>query len=913
MFLASIIFIALGFFLTVIYPDILWFNSFNFGHVWWQIFSTKLILFFVGFFLSFSWLWIHLKISSSIAGRTQLSGEPRFTTPFAGINQLLSDLVKRRSARQNVSHSFSHILGLIVVLIISVLVGLSLRAQWQEILLYFNHVSFSVSDPIFSKDVAFYIFILPFLNSVQGYFMAFSVLALGVSVWIYFSQNILLFIFSDHVENRGIKAHVFCLLALVCVAIALSCALGSYSILFSTEGVVFGAGFTDVNIRLYIYRILLGLFVFNALIYVVYAFRRGVFLPLFFSALTVVVAVLGNGFFTSLVQNYVVAPNEIAKESRYIEHNIQFTRLAYGLNKIQEYAFPVSNQLSISDIQNNETIFHNVRLWNREPLRQTFSQLQEIRPYYEFSNVDVDRYMINGELRQVMLSARELDITQIIPQAQTWINTHLVYTHGYGAVMSPVNQVTPEGLPHLFIKNFPTTSNVNIHVNRPQVYFGEKTDNYVITNTNEKEFDYPQGKDNEFTQYSGKGGVQLSSVFRRLAYAIYFSDMKLLISSQIHSDSRLLYDRNIREIVSKLAPFLHFDRDPYLVINDSGQLKWMMDAYTISNRFPYSEPFSSGLNYIRNSVKVVVDAYDGTVDFYLIDSNDPVAVSLSKAIPGFFKEFEDMPADLKNHIQYPKDLFEIQSLMYRVYHMDNVQVFYNKEDLWAIPRETYDASEQEMMPYHMIMKLPGEAKNNFVLMRPFSPANKDNMIAWMGAKSDLADYGELVVYKFPKEKTVYGPRQIEARIDQDTDISKDLTLWGQVGSRVIRGNLMVIPIENSIVFVEPIYLKATQSQMPELKRVIFSYNDQIVMENTLNNAIERVFSLRQNTLFDGVDSDESSLGSSSSSESLLDQLVQQFKEFKKAASEQKWLEFGQKLDKIQSLIDKLGTDNTKNK
>ncbi|NQY74206.1 MAG: UPF0182 family protein, partial [Candidatus Margulisbacteria bacterium] len=556
--------------------------------------------------------------------------------------------------------------------------------------------------------------------------------------------------------------------------------------------------------------------------------------------------------------------------------------------------------------QNNSNTINNIRLWNQGPLKDTFSQLQEIRLYYEFSNIDVDRYTINGNLEQVMLSPREMDISKFTSLAQTWINQHLVYTHGYGVVMSPVSRVTSEGLPHFYIKDFPPNSSIDLKITQPEVYYGEKIKDYLIVNTDESEFDYPKGEDNMYTHYAGAGGIQLDSLFKKFVYALKFSELKILISPQIKKKSRILYDHDIRNIVSTIAPFLVFDQDPYLVISPEGRMVWMLDAYTLSGNFPYSQPYRRGVNYIRNSVKATIDAYSGETQFYIVDPKDPLIQTYSKIYGHLFKPFDQMPAGLQAHIRYPKDLFHVQANLYSTYHMTNPQVFYNKEDLWNIPSEIYGESEQRMNAYYMVTKLPDDEADSFILMLPFTPTNKNNMIGWMGAKCDLNEYGKLTVFKFPKDRTIYGPMQIESRIDQDTDISQKLTLWGQMGSRVIRGNLMVVPIEQSLIYVEPIYLQATSSKLPELKRVIFAYNNQIEMKENLYTAISSVFDGAQ---FESSEDDTNKLSSSSkptgSLKAIVHTLRQHFNAFKQAAKSNDWALFGKKLGQVDDSIKKL--------
>lgn len=478
----------------------------------------------------------------------------------------------------------------------------------------------------------------------------------------------------------------------------------------------------------------------------------------------------------------------------------------------------------------------NIRLWDHAPLLRTYSQLQEIRTYYKFNDVDNDRYLIDGEYRQIMLSPRELSYPAL--PSRSWVNEHIIYTHGHGVVMGPVNRISKEGLPEFFIKDIPPVSSVNIKVTRPEIYYGETSNEYVFVGTKSPEFDYPEGDKNVYTRYEGKGGVPLSFL-KKILFAVRFKSVTMLLSGDITNESRVLFYRNVPERVARIAPFARLDTDPYLVISSEGRLLWFIDGYTVTDKFPYSESLPGRVNYIRNSIKAVVDAYDGSVRLYVSDDQDPVIRTYEKIFPGVFKKMDEMPEDLRSHVRYPMGMLAIQAAMYRAYHMEDAQVFYNKEDLWAIPAK--HGSEEQIDPYYTIMKLPEEEKEEFILLLPFTPSRKDNMSAWMAARCDEPHYGKLIAYKFPKEKIVYGPKQVEARIDQDTEISRQLSLWGQRGSQVIRGSLLAIPIENSLLYVEPLYLAAERGQLPELKRVIIAYGNSVVMEENLEISLQRIF------------------------------------------------------------------------
>ena len=578
----------------------------------------------------------------------------------------------------------------------------------------------------------------------------------------------------------------------------------------------------------------------------------GKFAPLIVAISLYTIVGIVSALVPSLFQKLVVAPNELVKETPFIKNNIAATRKAYGLDKIEEREITADKPLTSSDIAANSLTVKNVRLWDREQLLSTFSQIQEIRTYYEFISVDNDRYMINDEIRQIMLSPREL-ASESLPN-KSWINEKLSFTHGYGLAAGPVNLVTAKGLPVLFVKDLPPKSEFEqLNINRPEIYYGEKTNDYVIVNTKSKEFDYPKGDENVYTTYQGKGGVKIDSFLKRLFFAIKFSSLKLFLSNDVTSKSRILYYRNIKERVEKIVPFLTLDRDPYAVVADD-KIYWIYDAYTKTNNYPYSQPLSlngGSVNYIRNSVKIIIDTYDGSIFFYQSDTDDPIIRTYAKIFPNLFQPMNKIPKSLVSHLRYPEDIFSLQTAIYTTYHMDNPQIFYNKEDQWEIPtisedqkQETIDAVQQ-MGPRHIIMKLPGEKKEEYILMLPFTPRNKDNLSAWMVARNDGDSYGKLIVYRFPKQKLIFGPKQVIGRINQDTEVSRQISLWDQRGSQVIQGPLLVIPIEESLIYVRPPYLKADAGKIPELKRVIVAYENKIAMEETLETALSKIFGTAQ--------------------------------------------------------------------
>jgi uncharacterized membrane protein (UPF0182 family) len=643
-----------------------------------------------------------------------------------------------------------------------------------------------------------------------------------------------------------------------------------------------------------------------------------------------------------LVQKFVVKPNELTKESPYIAYNIDATRKAYNLDRIKEVPFEVNESLNAEDMEQNDVTIQNIRIWDERPLLQTYRQIQSIRLYYDFNNVDVDRYVIDNQYRQVMLAARELDVNQLT--AQTWVNRHLIYTHGYGLAASPVNEVTSEGLPHLFVKDLPPSYEPDLKVERPEVYYGERTAEYVLIKTKAKEFDFPKGDTTVEAVYEGAGGVPITSFFRRLLYAIEFLDPQILFTNYLTTESRIMYKRRIARRTRLIAPFLDYDSDPYLVVSE-GKLYWIQDAYTTSDMYPYSLRSyglfeNKAVNYIRNSVKVTVDAYNGNVCFYMMDEKDPIIQTYLSIFPDLFKPFNEMPSDLKKHIRYPKDLFKIQVGTYTKYHMEDVQVFYNQEDLWQTPDEMYGDSRQPMEPYYIIIKLPEEEKEEFLLMLPFTPSGKDNMMGWLAARSDLPHYGNLLAYKLPKGKLVYGPMQIEARVDQQTEISRELSLWGQRGSRVIRGNLLAIPLGDTFIYVEPVYLEAKQeaseappaatpqtrrltrptrqrttspsqqdrskaASLPELKRVIVAFGNRLVMEEDLDRALSSI--LGKQVISKQPDSASPMILSNGGASSLGARALEHYNKAKEHLRNGNWTGYGDELENLEGLLNEMAS------
>ena len=797
-----------------IYTEWLWFGSLGFSNIYTTILSTKLWLFFAGALAFFALLVANLFLA-------------RRLSPVSTDNILIRQavVIVRRVLDTGI---------LAVTIFLSLIFGLITSGQWESVLRFSNATGFNVTEPLLGRDVAFYIFNLPLYQFVQGWLMWAIVIILIFTATIY-GLNIG---FRRAALTTGIKWHLSALGAAVFFLISWSYRLKIFDLLYSQRGIIFGAGYTDVHAQWLAWRILIVIAVISGILLLIGVFRRwrhSLTIPI---GLWIASAIIFGSIYPAIVQRFQVEPSELARERPYIEHNIQFTRLAFGLDQIEEKDIPVELSPSGQDIAQNSATMNNIRLWDYRPLKDTYNQIQSIRLYYDFADIDVDRYQIDDSYRQVLLGARELSPEKLTSEAQTWVNRRLQFTHGYGVALSPTNEVTKEGLPNLWVKDVPPIGMIEIE--RPEIYFGEKTNDYVIVGTRVEEFDYPKGDTNVYTKHTAENGIAIGSFIRKLAFAWQLGDINILISGEMTPESQLLYRRNIQERVHHIAPFLRLDSDPYIVIDD-GKLLWIQDAYTVSNRYPYSQPASGEINYIRNSVKIVTNAYDGSVTFYLIDPEDAIASTYASIFPSLFTPIEAMPESLRTHLRYPQNLFQVQVSVYQTYHMQDPRVFYNKEDLWTIPVETYANTERPVEPYYVIMRLPDEGQEEFVLMLPFTPTQKDNMITWLAARSDGDKYGKLIAYNFPKDKLIYGPRQIEARIDQDPTISSQLTLWGQKGSEVIRGNLLVIPIEKSIIYVEPIYLQAERGQLPELKRVIVASGDRIAMEQTLAQSLSAIF------------------------------------------------------------------------
>lgn len=733
-------------------------------------------------------------------------------------------------------------LVLLAAAFLSLMIGLFAGGQWESWLYFLHGVSFGKADPILGRDISFYIFTLPLLQHLQGLlFFLFFLTTVAVIAAYLLGGELALDAVRGVFVSRSAMRHVGLLAAGFLLILAFGAWLQIPELLTTRSGVFSGASYTDVHARMPALRALMGASVIAAFVAAWAAFTARGLGRLAAAAGIYIVVALAGPVYAAIIQRFVVAPNEQVQETPFIVHNIEATRAAFGLDRVAERPLSGEARLTRADLDRNQSTIENVPLWNERPLLDTFSQIQEIRTYYDFVAVDNDRYTIDGKYRQIMLSARELN-SQSLP-SRTWINEHLTFTHGYGLTLGPVNEVTRQGLPVLFIRDLPPVSTHDLTVTQPAIYYGELPNDHVFVRTKTEEFDYPRGDDNVFTTYAGNGGVVMSNFWRRLLFAIRFRSTDTLFSSSLTPETRVMLHRRIAARVKRIAPFLTYDPDPYLVISQ-GRLLWMQDVYTTSERYPYSTNVRSAmspLNYIRNSVKVTIDAYHGTTTFHIVDPSDPIAQTVNRMFPGLLQPLDVMPEDLRTRLRYPQEIFALQANMFATYHMLNPAVFYNREDQWEVPVFDVGGQSQVMQPYYTIMKLPGEAGPEFIQMLPFTPRQKDNLAAWMVARSDGDNYGHLAVFQFPKQTVIFGPKQVAARISQDQVIAPQITLWNQQGSEVIQGTLLVIPIEESLIYIRPLYLKATGSSIPELKRVIVAYQDQIVMEETLDEALARIF------------------------------------------------------------------------
>ena len=804
---------------------------------------------------------------------------------------------------------------------------------WYDFLIFINKTPFGMADPIFGKDIGYFVFSLPFFNKLYN-FLLMIVFAFAAITFLFNAYNFITTKIPEEKLNMDIRPvgnskdmyrnilrtaskQLMFLGGLFFLILAFGFYLRTFDLLYSSRGVAYGASYTDINITLPAYYIYMGICILTAVLLILNRNKKNIKL-IVLGPLLLVVAMIATGVVYAIVQNMMVAPNELAREEEFLQYNINYTNYAYNLDKVTEKEFSVNQALTREDIEENEVTINNVPINDYRPAKDIYNQIQGLKSYYQFNDIDIDRYMINGVYRQVFISARELQSANIPKQTEargaSWINKYLKYTHGYGVSMSPVNEVTASGQPRLFIRDMPLISNIDIKVDVPQIYFGESTKDFVIVNSREKEFDYPATNMNMETEYSGTGGISLN-ILNRILFAVREGEFNLLLSQDINSKSRILINREIIDRVKKIAPFLTYDEDPYIVIYN-GKLYWLIDAFTTSSRYPYSERVNSqtSTNYIRNSVKVVIDAYNGTTEFYIADANDPIIKTYSKIFDTLFKPIAEMPGGLRSHIRYPQTLFDVQADIYKKYHMKNAREFYNKSDVWDVSTQIYgtsttQANAEVVESSYLIMRLPDSRKEEFLLMVPYTPQGKTNMISWLAVKNDGENYGEMILYSFPSGKIVEGPMQIEGIVSQDTIIGPQLNLLATGGnSQVIRGNMLTIPIEESILYVEPIYVKALNANaLPEQKKVIVYFKNRAVMEDTLDEALDRVFPVKQKPEEETEDEPVPTPGGNidTSVEKLVKEANDTFEQAINAQRSGNWAEYGSKIKALEELLKRL--------
>lgn len=912
--LAAVLLLVIVFFTSIInyLIDYQWFSELNFQEIFFKKLVTQIQFFVPAFIILFIIIFVYMKIID--AHSEKKSG--------IGIS------AKARKAKNMV-------FGLVSVIVAFIFSLVFVSEIWYNFLIYINKTPFNLTDPIFNKDISFYIFELPFLNNLYSFL-------LGL-VFVLFVINIIyntITIFSTGVPNYGNQDNITTIykpesiyknilsaasrqLTLLGGIFFLILAFGFYirmfELLYSGRGIAFGASYTDVHVTLPFYYAYIAICILTAVLMLVSWGRKKLKLAVF-GPILLVVALVASGLVSTGVQSVVVAPNELSKEEQYLQNNINYTNYAYGLDKVEVKPFAVKQDLTAQDIENNRVTVNNIPINDYRLALDIYNQIQGLKNYYQFNDIDIDRYMVNGVYRQVFISPREL-LTSNIPsqnQGSSWINRYLKYTHGYGVTMSPVNEVTTSGQPRLFIKDLPVKSEVDINIDRPEIYYGELTKDFVIVNSREKEIDYPTSNTNVETTYAGTGGIKLNFL-NKIMFAVKEGKLNFLLSQDISSDSKILINREIKARVQKIAPFLIYDEDPYIVAAD-GRLYWIIDAYTLSNRYPYSEPIDekTNINYLRNSVKVVIDAYNGTTSYYIADDTDPIINTYANIFKTVFKPLSEMPEALRAHIRYPQTMFDVQSNIYKKYHMKSARELYNKSDIWDIATQIYSAEEdknqQSVESAYLIMSLPDSQKEEFLLMIPYTPQGKTNMIAWLAVKNDGEDYGQLVQYDFPSGQIIEGPMQVEGIISQDTVIGPQLNLLATGGnSRVVRGNLLTIPVEASLLYVEPIYIKAINANaLPEMKKVILYYKNKVVMEDTLEQGLERIFQLKQNQP-QPEQPQQPELPTTDGQEdaaALIVRANEAFRLSQEAMKSGNWTEYGTRLKELEDILNRLNTINT---
>lgn len=864
--------------------DYIWMDSLGFEKIYTTILKSKVMLGVIGFFLFLVITYITL----AWVRRSYLS--------HFHDNQLPMLVRKRKTSNA-------------IILGVAILIGafgssIVQGIGWEPLLKVMNHASFGKTDPYFNMDISFYVFILPFVKFIVYLLLGMSIFFLAIEIGAYTPFNI-------YRMNRSAQLHMGVTVGVIGLLLACLHLLTPFGTLLTNhvnifqESVVHGLSYTDKVVNIPKSYILAAVAVIGA-IWIIVALNKGKLHSMAIPVIAYVVLVVAGQLTSAAVQNFIVSPNEFSKEKPFLEHNLTYTREAYDLDNITETEIPVDYTLDEAMVDRNELTIDNIRINDSRPLLEIYNQLQTFRTYYQFNNIDIDRYEIDGEYEQVFIGARELNTANLPSQAQTWVNQNLRYTHGYGVAMSHVNQLTKQGQPEYMLKNVPAEGVLDI--NRPQIYFGEEPYGNVIVNSKVDEFDYPSGDENVSSRFEAESGIPLTGI-NRLLFALNEGSFRMLVSDQITAESQLLETRNIMSRVKRIAPFFEYDEDPYVFVRDDGSLAWMLDAYLTAENYPYAEPHKRNESYIRNSVKVVIDAYSGEVNFYVADPDDPLLQTYQNIFPELFTV--EIPEDVIAHFRYPVKLFKIQSAMYGTYHMSNLEIFYNREDFWQFPTEKYFKDDIEMEPYYVTMKLPDSDKEEFILMMPYTPKKRQNMIAWMGVRNDGENYGEKIVYRFPKQKNIYGPQQVENRINQDSTISQQLNLWSQGGSDVIRGNLLAIPIEDTVMYVEPIYIESSnETSLPEVKQIVLAYGENIVMEETFDKALEKMLTLvdpkhkpdKDKTATEKDDSGETddSTQPISGAEEMLGELAEQFNAYQDELSKGNW----EKAAKIMTEIEK---------
>ncbi len=892
--LAALAFLAVVLFpaLTGLLTDWWWFQEIGYQAVFIRPLLTGGLLFLLVAGLTFAVLYGNLRVAQR--GVVAYPVTLQFTQNRPRIN-LTGPLLR---------------LTLPVSLVIAVLAGFAATPAWSTVLQLLNATPFGIRDPIFARDVGFYVFTLPALATGLGILSALGFVTIILVIVLYLLRGDLLTVSGPRRAPRlriepSSALHIAVLIGALFLLTALRLWLVDVpNLLYSTTGPMVGASYTDLHARLPALK-LSALTAVLAAIAVFFGAFRGELIRYALLAIGayLAVALIGRGIVPGVMQKFLVAPTELTRETPYLRNHIAATRQAWELDRVETRELTGESNLTLADIRANAPTIENVRLWDRDPLLQTFGQLQEIRTYYDFISVDDDRYWIDGKYRQVLLTPRELN-PRALP-TRTFINEHLTFTHGMGLTLSPVNQVTVEGLPMLFIKDLPPVSTTSLKVTRPQLYYGELTAEYVFVNTRQREFDHPSGEQNVYASYAGKGGVPMGSIVRRAVFAAQFGSSKILFSGDITDSSRVLYQRDIMGRARKALPFLFFDRDPYLIVAADGTLKWILDGYTATNRYPYSERLRDGTSYMRNSVKLLIDAYDGTLTAYVSAPRDPIIQTWSRIFPGVFVPLDRMPADIRAHIRYPDVIYRIQAGLYTTYHMDDPVDFYHREDQWQIPEATESEGRVPFMR-HIVMRLPEEKNAEYIYMVPFTPRGKDNLAAWMVARNDGEEYGKLRVYRLSRQTLAFGPRQIVNRINQNTEISQQLTLWDQRGSQVIRGDLLVIPIEEALLYVQPIYLRAEGGRIPELKRVVVAYQNRVLMRETLDEGLAEMFGGRPGRRAPVLAADTVSVPDAATRDSRLETLIGQARRHYNTAIQAQrdldWATYGEEMRRLGEVL-----------